>query len=177
MGFSPGSQGAGVPPRGGEAACRAHAVTFGVEPESSRGGSCCGGPRTGAGVGASRPLFTPSSRPALGCHQVPAAPAQGAGFLCSCQRAMSPPLSRRWEGTPQAPRCGVLGCLGLPQGTHAGSGQAGGLGVRQFALSFPSLSSQDLKFNSISKEINFKVTFYTRVQSVHRQVSTACHSL
>lgn len=74
-------------------------------------------------------VLTCSSRPALGCHQVPAAPAWGAGFLCSCRRAISPPLSRRREGTPQALRHRVLGCLGLLQGTHAGSGQAGGLGA------------------------------------------------
>lgn len=110
---------------------------------------------------ASRRLFT-SSCPALGSHQVPAAPAWGPGFLCSCWRAISPPLSRRREGTPRAPRRGVLGCFGLPQGAHAGSGQAAGW-ERDSALSSPCLSSQDLKFNSISKEINFKVAFYARV--------------
>ena len=47
-------------------------------------------------------VLTCSSRPTLGRHQVPAAPAWGAGFLCSCQRAISPPLFRRREGTPQA---------------------------------------------------------------------------
>lgn len=37
-------------------------------------------------------------------------------------------------------------------------------------------SSQDLKFNYISKEINFKVTFYARVKYVHCQVCAACDS-
>lgn len=49
------------------------------------------------------------------------------------------------------------------------------LGARHPAPCFPfSVSSQDLKFNSISKEINFKVSFYARVKYVHCKVYAAC---
>ena len=81
-------------------------------------------------------VLTRSSRPALGRHWVPAAPAWGgqdSSALAGEPSALRcPPGGRghhRPEGTPQALRRGVLGCPGLLQGTHAGSGQAGGLGA------------------------------------------------
>lgn len=110
---------------------------------------------------ASRRRWATSSCPALGSHQVPAAPAWGAGIplllLASHQPSTVPQAGgdatgskARGPGVFRAPPCA---CGSVRRRA----------GARDSALSSPCLSSQDLKFNSISKEINFKVAFYARV--------------
>lgn len=127
----------------------------------------------------------PHMRP-VRCHRVPAAPASALAG-----RPLAPLLSRRREVTPRASqstprispaRRGVLGSRWLlqacvPRWHRAWAGRGGWEhdGPRRSSLSL--FSSQDLKFNYISKEINFKVTFYARVQSVHCRVCAACHGL
>lgn len=88
---------------------------------------------------------------------------------CACRVAQTPLLSHRQEVVPagcgeHSPRlCGVCG--------SGGGGCWGRDTQRHTSLSL--FSSQDLKFNYISKEINFKVTFSARVEYVHCQVCAA----
>lgn len=160
-GFSLGSQGAGVLPCGGEAARRAHAVAFGVEPESSRGGSWLW--QASSWYESQPPavyvLLLPSSR-------------QSSGPSCSRLGARIPLLllaSHQPSAVPQAggdatgSEARGPGVFWAPAGRACRVWPGGGGWERDSALSSPCLSSQDLKFNSISKEINFKVAFYARV--------------
>lgn len=132
-------------------------------------------------------LFPSSQRPA--CSWSP-------GYCCSRVQdevlglagwPWAPPLSHRQKVAPAGfrehspglwpggqghtqPQRGMLWCVRV---------RGGGGGWEHNTQRHTSLSlfpSQDLKFNYISKEINFKVPFYARVKYVHCQVCAACDS-
>lgn len=106
-------------------------------------------------------VLLPSSRQSPGPSCSPPG-GQDSSALAGEPSALRCP-AQAWAGTPRAPRRGVLGCFGLPQGRACRVWPQAAGWERDSALSSPCLSSQDLKFNSISKEINFKVAFYARV--------------
>lgn len=95
--------------------------------------------------------------------QAVAALASGTPVLCSC-------------GLADSPLCCVSGRRGRPQHSPGSlevvscSRQVCAVGGGEHEVQHPTSlslpSSQDLKVNSISKEINFKVPFYARVKSV-----------
>lgn len=134
-------------------------------------------------TGSSRPL---SAQPARG-HQATAALASRMKSLV-LQVGRGPlrcPTGRRWhqQAFGSTPRGSGLRVRATPSPREeccgvCGSGEGGG-GWEHNTQRHTSLSlfpSQDLKFNYISKEINFKVPFYARVKYVHCQVCAACDS-